>query len=74
MIIKKGWFSGLEIWEIHQQINWETCQQELYTVTETLNRNTAHSSTTEETQSREEKSNVEILKRISGNKTGKQSW
>ena len=28
MMIKKGWFSDLEILEIHQQINTITCQQD----------------------------------------------
>ena len=37
MIIKQGWFSDLEILEIHQQINGETCQQYPNTIIETLN-------------------------------------
>ena len=36
-ITKKGWFSHLEILEIHQQIYRETHQQTPNTVTETLN-------------------------------------
>ena len=36
-IIKKRWFSDFGILEIHQQINWGTCQQDPNTVTETLN-------------------------------------
>ena len=37
MMIKKGLLSGLEILEIHPQINRETCQQDLNTVTKMLN-------------------------------------
>ena len=36
-ITKNGWFSGLEILEIHQQIHMQTYQQTPNTVTETLN-------------------------------------
>ena len=36
-ITKNGWFSDLEILEIHQQIYWQTHQQTPYTVTEALN-------------------------------------
>ena len=36
-ILKKGWFSDLEILEIYQQINREIYQQEHTTLTETLN-------------------------------------
>ena len=36
-IKKNGWFSNLEILEIHQQIYRQTHQQTLNTVTETLN-------------------------------------
>ena len=37
MVIKKVWFSNLEILEIHQQINRETFQQDSISVTETIN-------------------------------------
>ena len=36
-IIKKGWFSDLEILEIHQQMNRKSCQQDTNTIIETLN-------------------------------------
>ena len=39
-IIKKGWFSVVELLELHQQIYWETYQQAHNTVTETLNSET----------------------------------
>ena len=35
--IKECWFFDLEILEIHEQINWESCQQDPYTITEMLN-------------------------------------
>ena len=37
MIIKQGWFSGLKILKIHQQINRKTCQLEPNTITQALN-------------------------------------
>ena len=37
MILKKGWFSDLEILEIYQQINWEEYQQDPTMQIETLN-------------------------------------
>ena len=36
-IIKKGWFSDLEIFEIHQKINRESKQQDSNTITDTPN-------------------------------------
>ena len=37
VIIKKGWFSGLEISEIHQQIDTESCQQNPNMIFATIN-------------------------------------
>ena len=37
MILKKSWFSDLEILEIYQEINREEYQQDTTTQTETLN-------------------------------------
>ena len=77
-MIKKGWFSDLEILEIHQKTNNE---QNTYTVSDTLgfdrheqssrnkpptseNRNTTHPNNTEQPLTQEQKINLEDLKRI----------
>ena len=49
-IIKKGWFSDLEILEIHQQIDKESYQENNYTVIEALNTEKQEHSNRIETQ------------------------
>ena len=51
MIIKKDWFSDLEISEIHQQINRESRQQDHNTIIETLNTEKQEHSNRSKTQS-----------------------
>ena len=83
MIIKKGWFSDLEISEVHQKMNRESRQQDPNTIIDTpnnntlnemnqsnKNRNTTHPIHTEITLTQEE-INMKNLKRIiSEKKTG----
>ena len=81
IITKNGWFSGLEILEIHQQIYRQTHQATPTAVTETINTvkpetpnhtphdygwNTTNSQT--QTLAQKEKTNVDIIKRIMSKK------
>ena len=83
MIIKKGWFSQLEILEIHQQIKRESSQQDPNEIIHTPNtekqsnrtepqsnnnRNTRHLNT-EKDEHKKKKMNVEDIKRIMSKKT-----
>ena len=74
-IIKNGWFSGLEILEIHQQIFRQTHQQTPITVTETINtgkpetpNQTLHNNDSfianTQTQTLTQETNVDTIKRI----------
>ena len=76
MIIKKDWFYNLEIFEIHQKVNKETCQLDPNTISETLNREKTEPSDQLETphtqiqrkKHKKKKRNVEFLKRIMSEK------
>ena len=50
-IIKKGWFTDLEILEIHQQLHKETNQHGTNTITETLNTEKSETPNQKQTQS-----------------------
>ena len=80
-ITKNGWFSDLEILEIHPQIYRQTHQQTPNTVTETINRGkletpnqTLHdndpctANTQTQTLTQEEKTNIDIVRRIMSEK------